>query len=167
MDGRGPPDYFLLMESTTERRLDYITLSPAGYAAQRQIDQVVKQSGLPEALVELVKIRVSQMNGCAYCIDMHTRVARSRGESEQRLYALDAWRETPFFAEKERAALAWAEAVTFVADGHVPEDVYRAARAQFAEKELVDLTYAVVAINGWNRLSISFRSVPGSFQLPR
>jgi AhpD family alkylhydroperoxidase len=112
----------------------------------------------------LIKTRASQINGCAYCIDMHTKEARAKGESEQRLYLLNAWREAPFYTDRERAALAWTEAVTLVADGHVPDEVYEQARVQFSEQELVNLTMAIVAINGWNRLAISFRSVPGSYQ---
>lgn len=124
----------------------------------------MQKSGLEPSLVELIKTRVSQINGCAYCIDLHTKDARARGESEQRLYALSAWQETPFFTERERAALAWAEAVTEVANEHVPDEVYEIARQQFTEKELVDLTLAIIAINGWNRLAIAFRAVPGTYQ---
>ncbi len=145
-------------------RIDYVRASPEGYAAMQTLNRHVKESGLEPQLLELVKIRSSQINGCAFCIDMHTKDARARGETEQRLYALDAWRETPFYTERERAALAWTEAVTRVADGHVPDDVFEPARQQFSEKELVDLTLAVVLINGWNRLAISFRSVPGSYK---
>src|SRR3954447_1472539 len=114
----------------------------------------VAASGLEEGLVELVKTRVSQINGCAYCLDMHTKDARAAGETEQRLYALGAWRETPFFSERERAALTWAEAVTRIGEG-VPDELYAEVRREFDEKELVDLTWAVVAINGWNRIAIS------------
>ncbi|HEX7127346.1 MAG TPA: carboxymuconolactone decarboxylase family protein [Thermodesulfobacteriota bacterium] len=128
------------------------------------LQREVEASGLEHRLLELVKIRASQMNGCAYCIDMHTKDARAQGETEQRIYALDAWRETPFFTDRERAALAWTEAVTNLADGHVPDEVYEEARRHFNEPELVALTFAVVAINGWNRLSIPFRKVPGSYQ---
>jgi AhpD family alkylhydroperoxidase len=111
-----------------------------------------------------VKMRASQINGCAFCLDMHSKDARAAGETEQRLYALDAWRETPFFTDRERAALAWTEAVTRVSETHVPDEIYETVRQHFTEKELVDLTLAIVAINGWNRLAISFRSVPGSYQ---
>ncbi len=145
-------------------RIKYTEVAPGGYSAMRALETYVKKSGLQAPLLELVKLRASQINGCAYCIDMHSKDARSRGESEQRLYALNAWRETPFFNDRERAALAWAEAVTSVANGHVPDDVYEQVRQQFSEKELVDLTFAVVAINGWNRLAISFRAVPGTYQ---
>jgi AhpD family alkylhydroperoxidase len=147
-------------------RIEYGKVAPGAVAAMSRLEQYVHESGLEPALVELVKVRASQINGCAYCIDMHSKNARSRGESEQRLYELVAWRETPFYTERERAALAWAEAVTQVSDGHVPDDVYEMARAQFSEKDLVDLTLAIVAINGWNRLAISFRTVPGTYQPP-
>jgi AhpD family alkylhydroperoxidase len=113
-----------------------------------------------------VKTRASQLNGCAYCIDMHTKDARAHGETEQRLYALSAWRETPFFSERERAALAWTEAVTLVADAPIDEEDYADVRDHFDEKSLVDLTLAIVAINGWNRLSIAFATVPGSYRRP-
>jgi AhpD family alkylhydroperoxidase len=119
---------------------------------------------LEPRLFELVKIRSSQINGCAYCIDMHTKDARLAGETEQRIYALNAWRETPFFSDRERAALEWTEAVTRVGDSHVPDDVYDRVAAQFDEAELVALTFGVVVINSWNRLSISFRPQVGSYQ---
>ncbi len=145
-------------------RVNYVKVNPAAIHAMRGLEEYVRHSGLEPALLELVKLRASQINGCAYCIDMHTKDARARGETEQRLYALTAWRETPFFNDRERAALAWAEAVTEVADTHVPDDVYEAARRHFSDKELVDLTLAVAAINSWNRLAISFRKVPGTYQ---
>ncbi len=132
----------------------------------RGLETYTKQCGLERSLLELVKTRASQINGCAYCIDMHTKDARANGESEQRLYALFAWRETPFFTERELAALAWTEAVTRVADTQVPDEVYELAREHFNENELVDLTLAIVAINGWNRLSVAFRTVPGTYQSP-
>jgi AhpD family alkylhydroperoxidase len=116
------------------------------------------------SLFHLVEIRASQINGCAYCIDMHTKDARAAGETEQRIYALNAWHETPFFSERERAALEWTETVTRVADTHVPDDVYERVAAQFKEEELVALTMAVVVINSWNRLSISFRPTVGTYQ---
>jgi len=124
----------------------------------------LKKCNCSASLIDLIKLRASQINGCAYCIDMHTKDARSRGESEQRLYELDAWRETPFYTERERAALAWTEAVTLIAVEHVPDEVYKQAREQFTEQELVNLTLALVAINGWNRFAISFRTVPGTYQ---
>ena len=121
-------------------------------------------SNLDRKIFELIEIRVSQMNGCAYCIDMHTKDARSHGETEQRIYALDAWREAPFFTERERAALDWAEAVTDVGATHVPDDVHARARAIFSESELVALTMGVIVINSWNRLSIAFRAPAGTYQ---
>lgn len=128
------------------------------------LEKYVRQSGLEPSLLELVRLRASQINGCAYCVDMHTKDARARGESEQRLYAVVVWREAPFFTERERAALAWTEAVTQVNWQHVPDEVYEVARKHFNEKELVDLTVAIIPINGWNRLAISFRTVPGTYQ---
>ena len=122
------------------------------------------QDSLEKSLTELVKIRASIVNGCANCINMHTAEARAGGESEQRIYLLSAWREAPCYTERERAALAWAEAVTLLKDQQVPDDVYEQARRQFDEKALVDLTLAIVAINGWNRLSVSFRTEAGSYQ---
>ncbi len=148
-------------------RIAYPNVALEGIQALRGLETYVRQSGLEPGLLELVKLRASQINGCAYCIDMHTKDARARGESEQRLYAVSAWEETPFFTDRERAALAWTEAVTRVADGHVPDAVFDLARKHFQEKELVDLTLAVVAINGWNRLAISFRAVPGSYKPSR
>jgi AhpD family alkylhydroperoxidase len=121
-------------------------------------------AGLERSLLELVKIRASQMNGCAYCLDMHTKDARLAGETEQRIYALSAWHEAPFFSERERAALDWTEVVTRVGDTHVPDAAFAAARQQFSESELVALTFAVVVINSWNRLAIAFRVPAGSYQ---
>ena len=145
-------------------RLDFSKVSPGGYMAMRHLEAHIRQSGLEPRLVELVKTRASQLNGCAYCIDMHTKDARAHGESEQRLYALPAWRETPFFSARERAALAWTEVVTLVADGPIEEEDYEVAREQFDERSLADLTLAIVAINGWNRLAIAFAAVPGTYQ---
>jgi AhpD family alkylhydroperoxidase len=147
-------------------RIDFPKAAPGAYMAMRGLEAYVRQSGLEPALLELVKTRASQLNGCAYCIDMHTKDARAHGETEQRLYALPAWRETPFFSERERAALAWTEAVTLVADAPIDEDDYADVRDHFDEKSLVDLTLAIVAINGWNRLSIAFATVPGSYRRP-
>jgi len=121
-------------------------------------------SGLDRRLLDLLYLRASQINGCAYCIDMHTKDLRANGETEQRIYLLDAWRESPFYSDKERAALAWVEAVTRVTDGHVPDELYEQVRTQFSADELANLTLAVVAINSWNRLNIAFRTVPGSYQ---
>jgi AhpD family alkylhydroperoxidase len=145
-------------------RIEYARAASDGVKALYQMETYIKHSGLEPGLLDLVKTRVSQINGCAYCLDMHTKDARARGEAEQRLYALDAWRETPFFSERERAALAWAESVTRVAETHVPDEAFECAGQHFTEKELVDLTLAIVAINGWNRLAIAFRKVPGTYQ---
>ena len=128
------------------------------------LSREVQHSGLDPVLVHLVEIRASQINECAYCIDMHTKDARLAGETEQRIYALSAWRETPFFSDRERAALEWTEAVTRVADTHVPDDVYKRVRQQFEESELVALTFAVMLINSWNRLNVSFRTPAGTYQ---
>ena len=122
------------------------------------------ESRIDQTLLKLVEIRASQINGCAYCIDMHTKDARHAGETEQRLYALNAWRETPFYTDRERAALEWTEAVTLVSDSHVPDDVFERVSAQFTEPELVALTFGVVVINCWNRLSIAFRPPVGTYQ---
>jgi AhpD family alkylhydroperoxidase len=146
-------------------RIDYQKAAPAGaMAAMMSMETYVRKSGLEHGLLELIKIRASQLNGCAFCIDMHTKDARAEGESEQRIYALNAWRETPFFTERERAALEWTEALTMVSQNHVPDDVFERTRAQFSETEVVNLTMAVVTINAWNRIAISFRAVPGSYQ---
>lgn len=145
-------------------RIDYEKVAPEAIKSLRTVEQYVRGSGLERSLLELVKLRASQMNGCAFCVDMHTQDARMQGESEQRLYAVSVWRDAPFFTEKERAALAWTEAVTWVSLDHVPDDVYQTARRHFSEKELVDLTMAVIAINGWNRLSISFRREAGTYK---
>jgi AhpD family alkylhydroperoxidase len=146
-----------------EQRLDYPRLAPEAARAMYGLGSYLAGCGLEHGRLELVKIRASQINGCAFRIDMHTKDARAAGETEQRIYALNAWRETPFFTDRERAALAWVEAVTHIGGG-VSDDLYAEARQQFSEKELVDLTWAVAAINAWNRVAISFRSVPGSYQ---
>ena len=122
------------------------------------------QKHLEHSLLRLVEIRASQINGCAYCLDMHTKDARGAGETEQRIYTLDAWRETPFFTDRERAALEWTEAVTLVAETGVPDDVFERVRQQFSEEELVELTFAVIVINSWNRLNVSFRPLVGDYQ---
>lgn len=145
-------------------RMEYGEVAPGARDAMLGLERYVHGSGLEPALLELVKIRASQINGCAYCLDMHTKDARAKGEKEQRLYAVAAWHEAPFFTERERAALAWTEAITRVSQAHVPDETYEAARKQFKEKELVDLTLAIVAINGWNRLAIAFRTVPGTYK---
>lgn len=151
-------------EKVMEKRVDYSIIASEGVENLRKLEAYIKSTGLEPDLLELVKLRASQINGCAYCIDMHTKDARSRGESEQRLYGVNAWRETPFYSERERAALAWAEAVTKISEGLVPDDVYDQVTKHFTEKEWVDLTLAVIAINSWNRLAVSFRTPPGSYQ---
>lgn len=145
-------------------RINYQRSAPGAVHALLNVENYVRQSGLEKPLLELVRLRASQINGCAYCVDMHTKDARAAGESEQRLYAVSVWRDTPFFTERERAALAWTEAVTQLSESHVPDDVYQLARQQFDEKELVNLTMAVIAINSWNRLSVSFRAEAGTYQ---
>ena len=147
-----------------EQRLDYAKAAPDGIGILRQLEHYLKKTGLESDLLELVKLRASQINGCAYCIDMHTKDARSRGESEQRLYGITAWRETPFYSERERAALTWTESVTRISKDRVPDEIYRQVKQYFTEKELVDLTLAVIAINSWNRLAISFHTPAGSYQ---
>jgi AhpD family alkylhydroperoxidase len=150
-----------------EQRLNYAHLAHGALAALRELETYVRSSGLETSLLELVRMRASQINGCAYCLDMHSKDARAAGETEQRLYALNAWEETPFYSDRERAALAWTEAVTLVSQTHVPADVYELARTQFSDKELVDLTVAIAAINSWNRMAISFRAEPGTYQPPK
>lgn len=145
-------------------RLDYAKTAPGAMQAMYAIEHYVRGCGLDTKLLELVKLRASQINGCAYCVDMHTKDARAHGETEQRLYAVVVWREAPFFTDRERAALAWTEAVTLVSHDQVPDSVFEIARHHFSDKELLDLTMAVIAINGWNRLAISFREVAGSYQ---
>jgi AhpD family alkylhydroperoxidase len=148
-----------------EPRINIAKIAPGAYRAMAGLEGYVKQSSkLEPALLELVRMRVSQINGCAFCLDMHSKDARAAGETEQRLYALNAWRETPFFTNRERAALAWAEAITLISSGHAPDEVFEEARKEFTEEELVNLTIAIVAINGWNRLAIGFRAVPGTYQ---
>ncbi len=134
------------------------------FQAMLALETSVRKSGLESSLLHLVRMRASQINGCAYCLDMHSKEARAADETEQRLYCLPAWRETPFYSEREQAALAWTEAVTLISEGHAPDDVFEMARKQFSEEELAALTLAIVSINGWNRFAISFRAVPGSFQ---
>jgi AhpD family alkylhydroperoxidase len=148
-------------------RINYAKVTPEGYRAMSGLERYVRGSGVEPSLLELVKLRASQINGCAYCIDMHWKDARARGESEQRLYGLMAWRESPYYTERERAALAWTEAVTLIADSHVPDELYEEVRQYFNETELANLTFALVAINGWNRLAISFRTEPGTYQSTR
>jgi len=148
-----------------KKRIDLLRSGTGAAQAMFALQKSVNESGLEESLLRLVEMRASQVNGCAYCLDMHSKEARAAGETEQRLYLLDAWREAALYSERERAALAWTEAVTQITHGHVPDDVYATARAQFSEQELISLTLAVVAINGWNRLSIAFRPEVGKYRV--
>lgn len=145
-------------------RIDYKKIAPQAIQALWGVERYAHECKIEPQLLDLVKLRASMINGCAYCVDMHSKDARARGESEQRLYALSVWREAPFFTLRERAALAWTEGVTVVSAGHVPDEVYSLARAQFEERELVDLTMAIIAINSWNRLAIAFRAVAGTYE---
>ncbi|TAM34783.1 MAG: carboxymuconolactone decarboxylase family protein [Burkholderiaceae bacterium] len=147
-----------------KERLDYKKASPGAFGAMLGLEKYVRQSGLEQPLLELVKMRVSQINGCAYCLDMHSKDARAAGETEQRLYVLPAWRETDFYTERERAALAWAEALTLLAGREVSDELYEQVHRQFDDKAIVDLTLAVIAINSWNRLAIPFRAEAGIYQ---
>lgn len=146
-----------------EPRINYGNVAPDAIKAMSELEKYVASSGLERPLYELVKTRASQINGCAYCLDMHTKDARKAGETEQRLYALSAWRETPFYTDRERAALEWTEALTVISQNDVPDSLYEKVRKSFDEKEMVALTMAIIAINGWNRLAIGFRTVPGSY----
>jgi AhpD family alkylhydroperoxidase len=145
-------------------RFNYQRDFPEGGHAMLELEKAIRNSGLEHSLLELVKMRASQLNGCAFCLDMHSKDARAAGETEQRLYLLDAWREAPFYSARERAALAWTEALTRIAGNDVTDALYAEVRAQFSDRELVDLSLAIIAINGWNRLAIPFRSEPGHYQ---
>jgi AhpD family alkylhydroperoxidase len=147
-----------------EHRLNPYKSSPKGYQALAALEHFVMTCGLERPLLELVKMRASQINGCAYCLDMHSKDARALGETEQRLYLLNAWREAPFYTERERAALEWTEAITLIAGHDVPDDVYDRVAKQFSPEELTNLTLAIATINSWNRLSIPFRIEPGSYK---
>ena len=142
-----------------EPRLDHWRLVPDAYKATRTLEDYVRKSGLEHSLLELVKIRASQINGCAFCIHMHTRDARQAGETEERIYLLDAWRESPLYTPRERAALAWTEAVTLISETNAPDDVYQEMRRHFSEEEAVKLTLAIATINVWNRMGVSFRAL--------
>ncbi|WP_034259813.1 carboxymuconolactone decarboxylase family protein [Aequorivita capsosiphonis] len=146
------------------KRLDYNQTDPKAIKGMLELEKYVAGSGLELSLYELVKLRASQINGCAYCIDMHSKDARKAGETEQRLYALSAWRETSFYSERERAALAWTEAMTLIAENDISDSLYNEVQKHFSEKEHLALTMAIVAINGWNRLAIAFRNEPGSYK---
>jgi AhpD family alkylhydroperoxidase len=145
-------------------RIDYSKAAPGVLKAMHELEKYVHESGIEAPLLELVKLRASQLNGCAYCLDMHSKDARAEGETEQRIYTLSAWRETPFFTERERAALEWTEAITEIGKDHVPDELFERARRQFSDVELANLTLAIVTINGWNRLAIAFRAMPGTYQ---
>lgn len=147
-----------------DSRLDYQKVLPEGMRAVYTLNRYSEQSGLESKLLALIKTRASQINGCAYCIDMHTKEARSGGETEQRLYGLSAWHETPYYSDRERAALALTEAVTLIADNHVPDEIYQQAQKQFNDEELVKLMIAINMINLWNRIAITFRTLPGSYE---
>ncbi|MGC2161656.1 MAG: carboxymuconolactone decarboxylase family protein [Silvibacterium sp.] len=147
-----------------EPRFNFFTVAPEAYKAMRGLEEYLHSCGLEEPLLHLVKLRVSQINGCAYCLDMHWKDLRSIGEGEQRLYSLDAWRECPWYTDRERAALSWAESLTLVTNGHVTDAVYQQVQPHFTEKELSDLTLAVVAINGWNRICVASCTPPGTYK---
>lgn len=145
-------------------RLNALQASPDAYKAMQGLEAHIAKSGLDHKLVHLVKMRASQVNGCAYCLDMHSKDARAAGETEQRLYLLDAWEETNFYSDRERAALAWTESLTHISETHAPDDVYEEVRKHFSERDLVDLTLVIAAINAWNRLAIGFRADVGGYQ---
>ena len=147
-----------------DQRVDYMKVAPGVLQGMLNLEKYLRQSGLETELLDLVKLRASQVNGCAYCIDMHWKDLRAAGATEQKLYGLDAWEESPYYSDRERAAIAWTEAVTRLDDGHVSDPVFNLARRFFSEKELADLTLCIVAINGWNRLNIAFRQPAGTYQ---
>jgi AhpD family alkylhydroperoxidase len=144
-------------------RIDLMHVNPGVIQAMLGLERQIRLAGFEAKLLDLVRMRASQLNGCSYCLDMHSKDARANGETEQRLYGLDAWRETPYYSARERAALEWTEALTLVAESHAPDDVYERVREQFSEDELVHLSLAIVAINGWNRLNIAAGTVPGGY----
>ena len=147
-----------------EERIHYTRVSPGAYHAMLGLEKYLHECGLEEGLVHLIKLRASQINGCAFCLDMHWKDLRAIGESEQRLYSLDAWEECPYYTDRERAALAWTDSVTCIAETHAPDDVYERVRKHLTEKELADITIAVATINAWNRLAIAGRTTPGTYQ---
>lgn len=147
-----------------ETRFHYAKLSPGAVKAMLDMERYLHTCGLEEPLIHMVKLRASQLNGCGYCLDMHWKDARALGETEQRLYSLDAWRECPYYTDRERAALAWTEALTQITQGHAPDAVYNQTRAHLSEKEISDLTFVITTINAWNRLAISSRVEPGTYQ---
>jgi AhpD family alkylhydroperoxidase len=144
-------------------RIDFMHISPGIMHAMLGLERQVQKGGLDSKLLDLVRMRASQINRCAYCLDMHSKDARADGETEQRLYGLNAWRETPYYSDRERAALEWTEALTLVTDGYVPDEVFERVRPHFSDNELAHLSLAIVAINGWNRLNVAARTVPGGY----
>ncbi|WNG38376.1 carboxymuconolactone decarboxylase family protein [Archangium minus] len=144
-------------------RINIAAVSPGAYRAMLGLEKYLSECSLEEGLLHLIKLRASQINGCAYCIDMHWKDSRALGETEQRLYGLDAWEESPYYTDRERAAFLWTESLTNLGEGHVPDSVYEAVKPHFSEKELADLTMAVVTINAWNRIAIASRTVPGGY----
>jgi len=144
-------------------RINLMSVNPGILQAMLGLEKQVSKGGLDSKLLDLVRMRASQINGCAYCLDMHSKDARASGETEQRLYGLNAWRETPYYSARERGALEWTEALTLVTEGHVPDEVYERVRQEFSEDELAHLSLAIVAINGWNRLNVAARTVPGGY----
>ena len=147
------------------RRIDYAALAPAARQALLGVEQYVRECALEHSMIELMKLRASYLNGCAYCVDMHTKDARAAGETEQRLYAVPVWREAPFYTARERAALAWTEALTELGREGVSDDLFEEVSSQFSEREIVDLTMVVIAINAWNRVSVGFRTEVGSYRV--
>ena len=150
-----------------EARIDCLKVAPGVFEAMLGVEKYLHKSGLDRNLLNLIYLRASQINGCAYCLDMHWKDLRAAGETEQRLYGLGAWQESPYYTDRERAALAWTEAVTNIQEGHVSDSIYEEARKFFSEKEVADLTLAATAINSWNRLNIALRTVPGAYQPPQ
>ena len=146
-----------------QERINIAQVAPEVYKAMLGLEEYLHRSGLEQNLLHLIRLRASQINGCAYCIDMHWKDLRAIGETEQRLYGLDAWQESPYYSERERAAFAWTEAVTSITQGHVADEVYETVRKQFSEKEIADLTLAIATINAWNRLAISTRTAAGQY----
>lgn len=147
-----------------QHRMNYPKAAPDAFKAMMGMEAYLHQCGLEPSLLHMLKLRASQINGCAYCIDMHWQDSRAAGESEQRLYALDAWRDSPFYTDRERAALAWCEALTNIARTHAPDEDFAAVRAHFDDKQLADLSWVIAAINAWNRMAIAFRAVPGKYK---
>src|SRR5689334_22856097 len=150
-----------------QSRLNYAAIDPEARKALLGLEAYQAQCGIEESLLDLVKVRASQINGCAFCLDMHTKDARANAETEQRLYMLSAWRESPFYSDRERAALAWTEAVTLLADNRIPDELYEATRQHFDEHEIISLTMSIVAINAWNRINVAFRTEAGKHQSQR